>query len=490
MATFSKKKNLLEQGLNLIGVGNTKLSKNNTVYSSSIRDEGQKSNPYTSNQSIYGVKKPQPIDTRQSKQVPNPYNSLPYNLSKSPQPTAQPKIEQPQGVSIDATRNQKTFDNGMVPPPATNYNQNIQNIRSQAVEQAGQRGASALQRYQEYAPQVAGLYDERIKGYQQQQADINRRIAEVQAQQGDITKQIEQQYGQQIQETGVQSEEDLRRAAEARRVQQAQLEQKFANLGTLGSTGYYGQSGETQRSESEFLRGQQDIMASKTRAINDLNIQKNNAIQKAQSDVNDIVNKYRDTINEISQNINIALGEKIKMANDLYSNLEKTLSDIDSGLRTEIAGYDKQAFDMEQEQGKIGADKQVAQESKNQIMGVVNTLLSRDTGAITGVPNLWKLSTGEGQLTANYYNQLKGLLSLENRQKLKGSGAISDYESKVLDKAASALGRNLRNEDFVKVLQDLKNELQGGSQIDTSEINTLKSAGFTDQEIADYYGGL
>lgn len=100
------------------------------------------------------------------------------------------------------------------------------------------------------------------------------------------------------------------------------------------------------------------------------------------------------------------------------------------------------------------------------VINVVDQLMSKKTGEITGIPNIKAFIPGtDTQLTKNLYDQLKGMLALENRQKLKGSGQISDYESKVLDKAASALGRNLSDKDFVKVLEDLRKGLSGEENI-------------------------
>lgn len=62
----------------------------------------------------------------------------------------------------------------------------------------------------------------------------------------------------------------------------------------------------------------------------------------------------------------------------------------------------------------------------------------------------------EVQYAKNQFNQLKSNLSLENRQKLKGSGAISDFEFKVLAQASSALGSNLSNADARKELNKIK----------------------------------
>lgn len=54
----------------------------------------------------------------------------------------------------------------------------------------------------------------------------------------------------------------------------------------------------------------------------------------------------------------------------------------------------------------------------------------------------WTPGSNE-QLVKNQVNQLLSALSIEARDKLKGSGAISDYEAKVLQRSTTALGKNL-----------------------------------------------
>lgn len=68
------------------------------------------------------------------------------------------------------------------------------------------------------------------------------------------------------------------------------------------------------------------------------------------------------------------------------------------------------------------------------------------------------------QLALNQYEQLKGTLSLENREKLKGSGAISDFEFKVLSQAATALGRNISDAEFDSILGKIKDIFEGKYQ--------------------------
>lgn len=63
---------------------------------------------------------------------------------------------------------------------------------------------------------------------------------------------------------------------------------------------------------------------------------------------------------------------------------------------------------------------------------------------------------GDSQYALNQFNQLMGTISLDNREKLKGSGAVSDFEFKVLGQASSALGQNLSNTSAEKELVKIK----------------------------------
>jgi len=88
---------------------------------------------------------------------------------------------------------------------------------------------------------------------------------------------------------------------------------------------------------------------------------------------------------------------------------------------------------------------------------LADELYNLDTDNITGagqfIPSLTSAAT------LNKYEQLKAVLSLENRAKLKGSGAVSDFEARVLESASSALGRNLSNEEFRKELSKVRGVL-------------------------------
>ena len=138
---------------------------------------------------------------------------------------------------------------------------------------------------------------------------------------------------------------------------------------------------------------------------------------------------------------------------------------------------------------ELAAGGGAASETATQASGIIDQLLLRDTSKVTGAIDQYTGGLfGEAAYTKSLYDQLKGLLSLEKRTLLKGSGAISDYEFKVLEQAASALRRGLTDEDFRTVLAKLKVDLEagGGSEEggEVSEEDELRAIGYTEEQIA------
>jgi len=94
---------------------------------------------------------------------------------------------------------------------------------------------------------------------------------------------------------------------------------------------------------------------------------------------------------------------------------------------------------------------------------LVNQLLAGDFKGITGsgpFGKSWATQVGwSNQKEVNLFNQIQAQLALGARQLIKGSGAISDFEAKTLQSAASALGRNLSNTDFQNALLQIRGAL-------------------------------
>lgn len=77
-------------------------------------------------------------------------------------------------------------------------------------------------------------------------------------------------------------------------------------------------------------------------------------------------------------------------------------------------------------------------------------------------------------------NNLKSLLSLDNVKLLKGQGAVSDAERRLLEQASSKLDAGLTEDQFKATLQDLITGLSGaGSQVQSSQQ-------LPDQDVLDF----
>jgi hypothetical protein len=135
-------------------------------------------------------------------------------------------------------------------------------------------------------------------------------------------------------------------------------------------------------------------------------------------------------------------------------------------------------------------------EAASGLLSLSNDILNtndKDLEAIFGVKSLKYYFPGTSpQLVKNQVKQLIANLSLENRQKLKGSGAISDFEAKTLERAASALNFNLSKDQALKVIRQingvqktssggvanvlLKNPKDNTSQVVQADRNGINSA--------------
>ena len=110
-----------------------------------------------------------------------------------------------------------------------------------------------------------------------------------------------------------------------------------------------------------------------------------------------------------------------------------------------------------------------ATQQAGEAIGLVNSILP-NAGAISGPIQTGSIPFTKGSPAVNQYEQLKALLALGKRALLKGSGAISDYEAGVLQKASSELGRNLKEDQFSTALKKVRGVLRTNSGLDTEVI--------------------
>lgn len=327
------------------------------------------------------------------------------------------------------------------------------------------------------------------KNFDQFKTDTEGSINDVTAQAGQAEVGAETQWGT-----------DQRALAQTRRESEARNNSKYAALNTTDSygEGSYGRAQENV--ETDFNRqtatGLQGLEDKKFQIGQELSA----FVSQAKSYIINEQTKLNAKLQEISDSMNLNESEKAmlkKQANDEYqsglldikqnlANLKYQYAQSDTsnlsaeflqtGVPTSAKEYEflqknKDAF------SNIGANSASAQ--KQPLIDLIDRIAGGEVGAITGVVRTGWLPGSKGAMTQNYYNQLKGMLSLENRSKLKGSGAISDFESKTLEKAASALGTNLSEDQFRVVLDDLKSSLGGQGTTNQMIRVKLRSTGQT-----------
>jgi hypothetical protein len=137
------------------------------------------------------------------------------------------------------------------------------------------------------------------------------------------------------------------------------------------------------------------------------------------------------------------------------------ISDVPNELKNEVA------LGMAQ-------NTQGISQSGREVLDIVDSLLSNPKlNRISGTVDqlIGGLVNSDAKLAKNQYDQLVGILKLDNREKLKGSGAISDFEFRILGQAATALGRNLSDDSFRDELQKMKDKLSGNAPIPTTPVN-------------------
>ena len=160
------------------------------------------------------------------------------------------------------------------------------------------------------------------------------------------------------------------------------------------------------------------------------------------------------------------------------SGLSELAQSVQKGIITIAQIPAAQRAAVAAELSKAGTQSPKTRELQNSL-DLVDTML-QDEDALKSISGWWGgrlpwSGVFSNQLAANQFDQLKGILSLGEREKLKGTGAISDYESKLLANSASALGRNLSEADFKAELEKIRDILSGkykyytdwGGQINT-----------------------
>lgn len=394
----------------------------------------------------------------------NPTNYKPSVPAPAPKPVAQPAAPSPHEAYLAATEKLAAQQKDFV------------------TKQQAQREGSIKSKYQTLKEMISGqlpVAEGNLESFKKDsQADIDALRSAGERQKG----QAEDYYG-----------DAQRQAAKSFRETQGDNQRTFANLGTIDSRGEGSFQQATENTTSDFNRFTQQTLKAKADKFAEIDDTVSAAERQAMAAIRQEAGKLEDLKKQIQfalinndqamadelsgiaqeseQNI-MAIQEAVtglkyqadleKYKVELETSEDLSTTFITTGVPQTAADYTWK-LNNSKEYGEAFPDMAgQASSQKQSLLTVIDNLANGDVGAITGWTRTGWVPGSQGALTKNYYDQLKGMLSLENRNQLKGSGAISDFEAKTLERAASALNQNLSEDQFRQVLNDLRTSLGGG----------------------------
>ena len=435
------------------------------------------------------------VSTTGSTKAPQSYPMPSVNRTtpppSTPPPTVKPPVVQPTA--------QQTYEQ--------KYNNYLAQSQARKEQLAQQNEAEAKMKAQEeYDANKTSLtaskgnLDTMMSGFRQRAATGQARL-DTQAQQN-------------RDRTNVTAGENQRQLAVDRRDARNDNEKRYAALGTIDSMGTGSFQSANENTESDFLSLTAKNKQATQTAIQDIDNKLFDAKASSEERIATEESKYNDAILEIEKLLagnETGKAQAIRAASQLLAQKKAEIQDEYEGLRitSEKEKYDLQAkleasaMDDEKLKAifagaspdflKTGQPKTAQDQfiifkypkeaeaymkmltdskamsgnsgEKEKLISLVNDISnSGGLGRITGIQGMIPLIPGgKEQLVKGQIDQLKALLSLENRQKLKGSGAISDREMGILERASSLLNQNLNEQQFKQVLSQLKTELSTGS---------------------------
>lgn len=435
------------------------------------------------------------VSTTGSTKAPQSYPMPSVNRTtpptSTPPPTVKPPVAQPTA--------QQTYEQ--------KYNNYLAQSQARKEQLAQQNEAEAKMKAQEeYDANKTSLtaskgnLDTMMSGFRQRAATGQARL-DTQAQQN-------------RDRTNVTAGENQRQLAVDRRDARNDNEKRYAALGTIDSMGTGSFQSANENTESDFLSLTAKNKQATQTAIQDIDNKLFDAKASSEERIATEESKYNDAILEIEKLLagnETGKAQAIRAASQLLAQKKAEIMDEYEGLRitSEKERYDLQAkleaaaMDDEKLKAifagaspdflKTGQPKTAQDQfiifkypkeaeaymkmltdskamsgnsgEKEKLISLVNDISnSEGLGRITGIQGMIPLIPGgKEQLVKGQIDQLKALLSLENRQKLKGSGAISDREMGILERASSLLNQNLNEQQFKQVLSQLKTELSTGS---------------------------
>jgi hypothetical protein len=282
-----------------------------------------------------------------------------------------------------------------------------------------------------------------------------------------------------------------RQLAQALRETQGRQRREFASLGSLDSFGEGSYLEANTNAESEFNRNVAQLQRDKANKMSEIEMSVRNAERNARQTIIQEEQKLQQLKRDIQYaiaNNDLETAQGLKQA---YLQTQQLIYDIEDALaqtkyqfaleqqklKNEMALTNKYARLMQTGQPTNDAEfefyiknKQAIDEmfgggkkaGEGKVLRMIDKLLSFDTTPITGFNRIVIPGTSAYEIRETWEG-LKSLLTLAERGQLKGSGAVSDFETKILEKAAAAgLSPKMNDSAFRARLMEIRNELANG----------------------------
>lgn len=455
--------------------------------------------------SVFRKKKPEEqryfskVDWSQYQSKPAQAVQTPPN--STPQPSVMPQsiTRKNGGASGSWTVDQQTPFQKMVsnkqkqqqtaPPPATQtditgINPLIAKAREIAQRQAGfySEQADTQAKQMEEQQGIRQKYaDERVSKLEALRDAAIGRIKETIPSQDQATNeykaQVEDQYGRQMKEQ-----------SQAQREEQQGIQDLFAGLGTIDSGAFQTQA---MKSRERLTANQSATITARTNELNAADRDLKQYKLQVQELISGEVQKFDDALLQIAENLEVGSAEYNAAVQQVYAQAQEAILGLEAGLSEKELAYEEKAQALQQEilleQIKKGTTNETANQNGGKALQMINSLIGGNYRAISGgfrpgnLPILRRI-LGGGQESAQWEG-LKNLLALAGRGQLKGSGAVSDFEAKMLEKAAMAgLDPTKQSEEqFLAGLQQLKQDLEAQGAVDNRMQPTSPTGGNTFQ---------
>lgn len=410
----------------------------------------------------------------QAKSIPGQVSQADRTIAASRKPTPTPKPQPTMNDMLEASRQRY---NTYLSDAQKKQQAFAEKAKNEAVNNTNTRfnnAASDLKVQIPEAEQAFGKFRDRVLTG-----------VEDTAKQGEAQKLKAEEY------TG----EEQRTAAITRRDTMAQREQQYGALNTIDSMGVGSFQQANANDDTEFNRGTNKRYGElKTKKL-EIDDAVSLARREAQAKIDDEDTKLQQTIRQIK----IALRDNTQAQQEAIRQAELQAEEIIGGIVDEFEGlrmtaeqekmrYDAETPQLSEQFLKTGVPTSAVEfefmqknkdafanigtggknAAKQEITSAISDLLGQDLSQIFGwgsVNPLNQLPASQAQNVKAKLERLKGLVSLENANKLKGQGQITESERTMLANAATILNNpRISPEQAVTELNRLAQQFGGSNQ--------------------------